>query len=273
MSSGTTSAHSGPPSKVLVTRPAREALRWVAQLQTRGIDAVALPLIDIGPVEDHRPIQQAWRQLGDYAAVMFVSANAVAHFFEGKQAVASVEWTSSAIRTRAWATGPGTSAALLQAGLVRAQIDAPDDDASQFDSEALWARVGDQVQPGQRVLIVRGGDSTGQGVGRDWLAEKLAGAGVQVDRLLTYRRLAPAFSVDQRDLVRRAASDGSVWIFSSSEAVAHLARLFPAQDWSHARAVATHPRIAETARHTGFGVVCESRPTLDAVVSSIKSLG
>jgi uroporphyrinogen-III synthase len=263
---------SGPVSQVLVTRPAREAQRWVAQLQARGFDAFALPLIDIGPMDDLRPIQEAWQHLGEYAAVMFVSANAVAQFFEAKVAIPSLEWCSEAINTRAWSTGPGTSAALQLAGLARTQIDAPGDDATQFDSEALWARVGAKVRPGQRVLIVRGGDATGQGTGRDWLADRLADAGGLVDRLIAYRRLAPVLSEAQRAQARRAATDGAVWVFSSSEAVGHLVRQFPAQGWNGARAVATHPRIAETVRRAGFGVVCESRPTLDAVVSSIKSL-
>ncbi len=262
----------GPVPRVVVTRPAREARRWVAQLQERGIDAVALPLIDIGPVDDRHPLQEAWRRLGEYAAVMFVSANAVEHFFKENEALPSVKWCYPAINTTAWATGPGTSQALLQAGLAHTQIDAPAEDARQFDSEALWARVCTQVQPGQRVLMVRGGDATGQGAGRDWLADQLAAAGARVERLIAYRRLPPAFAGDQQAWVRQAASDGSVWLFSSSEAVGHLAALCPAQDWSRARAVATHPRIAETARSVGFGVVCESRPTLDAVVSSIKSL-
>ncbi|HEY3049162.1 MAG TPA: uroporphyrinogen-III synthase, partial [Polaromonas sp.] len=70
--------------------------------------------------------------------------------------------------------------------------------------------------------------------------------------------------------------DGSVWLFSSSEAVAnlasqpHLSRL----DWRRARAVATHPRIADTLRAAGWGVVVESRPALKdikAVVRSIES--
>lgn len=35
--------------RVIVTRPAREAAQWVQQLQARGIQATALPLIAIGP--------------------------------------------------------------------------------------------------------------------------------------------------------------------------------------------------------------------------------
>jgi uroporphyrinogen-III synthase len=48
--------------------------------------------------------------------------------------------------------------------------------------------------------------------------------------------------------------------------------MLPAQTWESARAVTTHPRIAKAARSAGFGVVWESRPTLDAVVASIESV-
>lgn len=257
---------------MLVTRPAAEDPHWVAGLQAHGMDAVALPLIAIGPAADSRPVHAAWARLGDYAAVMFVSGNAVAQFFAQKPSTPGVEWSEPAIRTRAWSTGPGTSRALRQAGLSPGQIDAPADESPQFDSEALWARVGARVLRGQRVLIVRGSDSAGQGAGRDWLAERLAGAGVQVDRLVAYQRLAPVLAGQQLALAQAAAADGSVWLFSSSEAIANLVSRLPAQDWGLARAVATHHRIAETARRLGFGVVCESRPTLDAVLASIKSL-
>jgi uroporphyrinogen-III synthase len=63
----------------------------------------------------------------------------------------------------------------------------------------------------------------------------------------------------------------SAWLFSSSQAIANLLTLEPRADWSGARAVATHPRIAESARSAGFGVVCESRPGLDAVIAALES--
>lgn len=257
---------------MLVTRPAAEDPHWVAGLQAHGLDAVALPLIAIGPAADPRPVHAAWAGLGDYAALMFVSGNAVAQFFAQKPASLDVEWSDAAVKTRAWSTGPGTSRALRQAGLSSGQIDAPADDAPQFDSEALWARIGDRVWPGQRVLIVRGSDSAGQGAGRDWLADRLAGAGVRVERLVAYQRLAPVLAGRERALAQAAAADGSVWLFSSSEAISNLVSQLPEQDWARARAVATHHRIAETARRLGFGVVCESRPTLDSVLASIKSM-
>ena len=58
----------------------------------------------------------------------------------------------------------------------------------------------------------------------------------------------------------------------SSLAAACMLQWLPAQDWGRARAVATHPRIAQAARQAGFAVVCESRPTLDEVVASIESV-
>jgi uroporphyrinogen-III synthase len=162
---------------------------------------------------------------------------------------------------------------LLLAGLAPQQIEMPGADAPQFDSEALWLRVGAQVRPGQRVLIVRGADAQGMEAGRDWLGEQLRRAGVQVDRVLAYQRGVPVWSHAQLARAGAAVNDGTVWLFSSSEAIANLLDRLPGRDWSAARAVATHPRIAASARRAGFGVVCESRPTLEAVMSSIKSSG
>jgi uroporphyrinogen-III synthase len=158
-------------------------------------------------------------------------------------------------------------AALCRAGVPAAQIDAPAADARQFDSEALWAAVGRQPWQGRRVLIVRG-QGTAAAPGRDWLAQQLLAAGAQVDFVAVYQRRAPVFTAPQRQLLAAAARDGSVWLFSSSEAVAHL----PPQDWSRARAVATHPRIAEAVRAAGWGVVAESRPALEDIVASIESM-
>lgn len=264
--------------RVIVTRPAREAQQWVSDLAARGLQAVALPLIQIGPVDNQGALQQAWQALADYVGVMFVSGNAVTHFFAARPPALALAFDAgSAARTRAWATGPGTAAALLRAGVVPERLDTPAPETGQFDSEALWQVVGAQVRPGERVLIVRGTDAaragaTAQGSGREWFAQRVAAAGARADFVLAYQRCAPDFSASQRELAGRAASDGSVWLFSSTEAVINLGDWLPGQSWSAARALATHPRIAAAARSAGFGVVCESRPTLADVVASIESM-
>jgi uroporphyrinogen-III synthase len=94
--------------RVLVTRPEDEARRWVDELRQHGIDAVSIPLIAIVPAIQLEPLHAAWCSLEGYRAVMFVSGNAVRHFFG--QRPARAVWPPS---TRAWATGAGTRAALL----------------------------------------------------------------------------------------------------------------------------------------------------------------
>jgi uroporphyrinogen-III synthase len=264
--------------RLIVTRPQREAQRWVCDLAAQGLEAIALPLIEIGPPgqADAELLRQAWAHLADYAAVMFVSANAADYFFASNRPVSPVFSALSAIKTRAWGVGPGTARALLRAGVEPGWLDVPSLASAQFDSEALWLLVKQQVTPGQRVLVVRGSDasgsqSAGAGVGREWLAERVRQAGGRVDFVVAYQRSAPKFGPLDEATARQAAVDGSVWLFSSSEAIAHLLTRLPGQSWGAARALATHPRIAQAAKEAGFGRVDPTRPTLADVVAALKT--
>ena len=269
------------PKRVIVTRPAGQALGWTQALRQAGLDALSLPLIAINPPADATAMQAAWNGMAEFDAVMFVSANAVQYFFQAKPQGLSVFASGSALKARAYATGPGTVAALQACGAAPDWIDAPDAQAGQFDSEALWEVIQSRVQPGFRLLIARGtlaaapADSTDmlpQGAGRDWFAAQVEHAGGQVEFVVTYQRSAPLLSMNALALTQVASRDGSVWLFSSSEAVANLQQTCPGQDWAHGVAIATHPRIAQAAREAGFGTVLESRPALQALVASIESL-
>jgi uroporphyrinogen-III synthase len=253
--------------RVVVTRPQREAQEWVRSLQQAGHESWALPLIGIGPAPDLAAVQQAWRHMALCQAVMFVSANAVEGFFAQQPAGATTP-------VQAWATGPGTVRALLHAGVPQGDIVAPPPDAAQFDSEALWQQVRERVGGHTHVLIVRGADAqalSSEGGGRDWFAQQLRLAGAGVEFLASYQRQRPEPDAPALQKACAAATDGSVWIFSSSEAVHNLKTVLPAQDWRAAIAVATHARIAEAARAAGFGQVRESRPSLADVLASIES--
>jgi uroporphyrinogen-III synthase len=219
--------------RVIVTRPAAEAAEWVMGLREAGFDAVALPLIEILPAPEPHTLQDAWARLDKYRAVMFVSANAVRGFFAAQPAQAPFV-------PRAWSTGAGTKDALLSARVHPDRIDSPRDDAQRFDSEALWEIVHAQVGAGSRVLLVRGAEE-GSSVasGRDWLAQRLVEHGVQAQTVVAYVRAAPRIDAQQLEMVTRAASDGSVWLFSSSHAIGNLRSVAPSVGWSRARAIAT----------------------------------
>jgi uroporphyrinogen-III synthase len=254
--------------RVIVTRPAHEGVRWVDALKGAGLDAVALPLIAIAPLQDVTALAAARLSVDRREALMFVSSAAASHFVDAPVAAAFLADQAP----RCWATGPGTLRALRESGVPSSCIDAPTEDAAQFDSEALWDVVRPQVAPGTRVLIVRGGDASGQPGGRDWLAQTIRAAGGTVEVVASYRRLPPVFGDAGRRLANEAATDGSVWLFSSSEGIANLRLAMPAIDWRAARAVVTHPRIGDAAEAAGFGTVVRSQPGLEALTASIESL-
>jgi len=265
--------------RVIVTRPGPQAGKWVKALRDAGHEAFALPLIEITPPPDASAVEGAWQRLGDFDALMFVSANAATNFFSLRPS-GSEPLLWDAAQPRCLATGPGTVAALLKAGVPRSSVDAPAENATQFDSEALWQVVHGRMAAGTRVLIVRGltqedgdaSDNPAVGSGREWFAERVREQGGVVEFVVAYQRCAPVLGINALALARVAAADGAVWLFSSSEAVTNLLSAVPGQAWGQARAVASHPRIAEAARAAGFGLVIDSRPALPELIASIESL-
>lgn len=254
----------GPLPCVLVTRPQPQADEWVARLQALGLPAAALPLLGIGGPGDVAAVLQAWQQLAHNAVVMFVSPSAVDRFFALRPA--GLAWPPGVI---AAAPGPGTGLALRQAGVPASAVLTPPEAAGQFDSEALWQVLqGRCAWPGRRALIVRGEQ------GRDWLADVLRQHGAQVHFVEAYRRTAPVLDAAGQALLAQALArpDGFCWLFSSSEAIGHLPALAPAAPWGQARALATHPRIAETARRQGFGQVQQVTPSPQAVAQALGAL-
>ena len=251
---------------VVVTRPQPQADEWVARLQALGQSAVALPLMRIErALAFDAAVAEAWQDLARHRLVMFVSPNAVLAFCAARPT--GVRWPET---TLAAATGPGTVAALRAQGVPVACTVAPPMDATTFDAEALWTHaLAGRDWAGQSVLVVRGED------GRDWLADTLRQAGASVACLAAYRRAPPVWPGALHDTLVAVAAQPArhAWLFSSSQCIAHLlAPDAPAADPVLRLAVltvpvlTTHPRIAETARRCGFGVVVPVTPDPVAVV-------
>jgi len=187
----------------------------------------------------------------------------VIRFFAARPAGAA--WPAELV---AAAPGPGTAQSLRAEGVPAAAIVAPAADAAQLDSESLWQELGRRDWRGRRVLVVRGDG------GRDWLVERLVEAGATVDAVAAYRRLAPRLAAAARRALDAALAEPArhAWLFSSSEAIAHLQALDGVSIAPGSRALATHPRIAARARQAGFAEVFEVQPGLDAVVACIQSM-
>jgi len=249
--------------KLLVTRPAAQAAEWVGWLHERGVDAQALPLIRISAPDDAEPVRAAWAGLPNHRLAVFVSPNAAEQFFALRPE--GLAWPA---QTLAGSPGPGTSRVLRALGVPAANIIEPKADAAQFDSESLWQQLARHDWRGARVLVVRGES------GRDWLADTLRAHSAEVEFVTAYQRGAPALDDAARSLLQQAVAQPAAhaWLFSSSESIGHLVELAPQAGWQRARALATHPRIAERARSAGFGQVHECRPSVEAVVACLQSI-
>lgn len=263
--------------RLLVTRPEPQASAWVANLQAKGFDAQALPLMAISGPTDPAPVVETWRQLHTHRLLMFVSPAAAEWFFRLRPA--DCRWPAT---TLAACPGPGTARVLSElgatCGLARETIVCPDVNAEQFDSESLWPLLRPLPWSQQSVRIISGGDAR-EAQGRNWLADQLTLCGAQVQPLLTYTRGAGTWTPRESALAQAAiqSPDQHLWLFSSSQAIDHLTHthlpaIAEATDslWRNASALCTHPRIAESARKLGINHIIQCRPTLDAVVQALR---
>lgn len=267
-------------ARLIVTRPVEQASAWLEVLADMGHEAHPFPLIEIAPInseDDAQALELAWQSIQTFDALMFVSSSAAQAFFKPKQPNTVISSTYHALdlivnkypQIRLWATGQGTVASLRSLGIAESRIDSPAIQAGQFDSEALWQVVKDQVHSNCRVLILRGRDVGMFDSSRDWLAQQIMACGGIAQKVVVYQRRAPHWSLAQTAQCRAWLRDGSIWLLSSSQAVRNLPA---AWDANQAVCICTHERISQAARARGFAVVCTSRPTLQDVAASIKSL-
>ena len=257
--------------QVIITRPHQDAQAWAGSLEDAGFKVSLFPLLELSDFMTATEAPKACDLLLQSQAVMFVSANAAR--FLAKALTLTPEWlTHLQHGARAWCTGPGTAAALMACGVPESQIDQPAHQAAQLDSESLWQVVSNQVSPGMRVLFIRGADESGAIAGRDWLAQQLENAQAQVQAVAAYRRVPTQLSPELQMQAEAYVEQGAVWLFSSSAAIESLMSQCPGIDGSKAKAVVTHPRMAQLAQKWGWQQVTIAAPGIPSMLASIKSL-
>ena len=254
-------------ARVLVTRPAAQAEAWVepaarARHRRRGAAADR----DRARPADASALRSSWAGLAACRLVVFVSANAVLHFFAERPRRARLARTAS-IAARARPRHRRCAARGRRAGRLRSSRRRPTRRSSTPSRSGRACTARDWR--GARVLVVRGDG------GRDWLAERL--------RRRRARRSTRVSGLPAPGAGLRAAQRASgsmprsptatrVWLFSSSEAIANLERAAGTGPLGDARAVATHPRIAARARGSASARVVEAAPGLDAVIACLQSI-
>lgn len=224
---------------LVLTRPATQAEAWAQALRERGVPLLLQPLIVTTALPEAQVQARQEAEAADW--VFFSSPAAVTALFDRG-------WAWPAGR-RAVCVGPGTAAALREAGVPAALILCPPDEAEQFDSERLWPLLqAADAWAGRRMLLLRGDG------GRDWLMQRLREAGAEVRPLSVYRRSAPQLDAGGLASLRELLRQPALWLFSSSEALDHLQALAGDTEWASLQALVTHPRIGERAGRLGMQV-------------------
>ncbi len=243
--------------RILVTRPRHQAQDLADRLTALGAEVMFQPAIEIAPPEDWGPVDRALDRLGEYAWIVFSSANGVSYFLDrllsrhlDLRALAGVKLA---------AIGPGTAETLGQYHL-RAEL-VPE----QFRAESLAAALAPRAA-GRRCLLVRASR------GREVLAEHLAAAGASVEQVVAYRSTDVSQPAPE---VTRALREGRLaWITVTSSAIAGaLVRLF-GDDLRRARLASISPVTSDTLRRFGFAPAAEANPyTMEGLAAAIVQAG
>ena len=194
--------------RVLVTRSRTQASRLIELLIDLGAEAVELPSIEIGPLDDYEELDQALASAADVTErwMIFASVNSVEYVWErlralGKDARYFAGATVGAI-------GPATAQALLERGIE------PDFIPKRSVSEEVIAELSGLDWHGRLALL------PGSAIGRDALATGLAALGADVRLVPAYRNARPE-GIEEK---ARAAFERGIDVitFTSSSTVRNL---------------------------------------------------
>jgi uroporphyrinogen III methyltransferase / synthase len=223
--------------RIVVTRARAQAGSLVARLRDLGAEVDECAVIRIEPIAGPRIDAAA------YGLVCVTSPNAPRLLLErcGGDARALAGVTVAAI-------GPGTAAALREAGLVADVV------AERSLAEGLLEALPDDLS-GVRALVARAQEA------RDTLPEGLRAAGAEVDVVPLYRTLPALPRHPERMLTADAVA------FTSSSTVSRFAEALAGHDLSQVRGVSIGPVTSATARELGIGLIAEAEQhDLDGLV-------
>lgn len=250
---------------IIVTRPQAQADDLMRRIGALNRTAIHFPLLEIHPLPDQTDLKKTLAQLERYALIAFVSPNAIDAAFAVRP-----DWP----RTIPLAVvGEGSRARLARYGITddSTQIFRPRAGA-RMDSQALLAELDLDTLRNKKVLIVRGES------GRELLADRLRAAGVEVELIAAYRRVAPKSDATTLGELKQLLCCHNAWIVTSSEAlriwsdmVAQLEDAEVVAKMQHKEILVPHARIAETAQQLGFRHIVVTRSGDDGLIAALQS--
>lgn len=237
--------------RVVVTRAEHQSEGLAAAFARAGAAVELLPLLEVVPAADPRPLERAAADLFIYDWIVFTSANAVEAFLPLAGPLPPA--------LKIAAVGPATAEAL------RAREIEPCLTASRADAEGLAAELAPQVA-GKRVLLPQAADA------RPALLAGLTAAGAEAVAVVAYdKRLPPEAPGRAAELF---ATSLLGWVtFTSPRIVRHFAELF-GTDWERRRgelrAASIGPVTSAELRRWGVEPAAEARqPSDEEMVAAV----
>jgi uroporphyrinogen-III synthase len=241
--------------RVLVTRPRERAETLCFLLEDEGAEVLSLPMLELMPPEDPRPLHAAAEHLGRYAFIALASESAVHALAESCRLAGTLDRLRTA---RIAAVGARTARALEDHGLVAAVV------AQRPTGEGLAEAMRPHLDPGQEVLV------PGAQEGRTELADALEEAGVSTARVAAYR--SQKRGIDEAAREQLLGTPPQVAIFASPRTAE--AFLEASEPWGRAlleRAarVAIGPTTAAALSELGLSAkAVATAPTPEALVEA-----
>jgi uroporphyrinogen-III synthase len=240
--------------RVLVTRPKDRSRELVFLLEDEGAQVMALPLLELLPPDDPRPLRAAAEQIHRYGWVLLASPSAAQALVEAvRQAGTFDQLTKVKVAT----VGPATAKAAQGMGLVVAL------QATVGSGMGLFESVQAALGPQDEVLL------PAAQAGRRELGDALEDAGVKVDRVAAYQ--SARSTLEPAILNELEAFEPQVVIFGSprtAEAFLEATGEPGRARLNQAKLVAIGPTTAAALVELGLAPVVAARPTAPALVDA-----
>lgn len=242
--------------RALITRPRERAQELCFLLEDEGAEVIALPLLELQPPEDPRPLRAAAERVGRFQWIALCSPSAVAALVE---AVREAGTFPELRRAHLAAVGPATARAVRAHGLdVDRQVE-------QGGGAALFEALRPDLRPGDQVLLPAAAE------GRPELEAALRDAGAEVTRVCAYRSVKQGLPAEAMELLRRAPP--TLALFGSPRTAEALLEALGEQEaralLAGAKLVAIGPTTRAAIESLGFTVAGTAvRPTAEALVDA-----
>lgn len=251
--------------RILVTRARSQASELVSRIEELGGEPYEFPVIEtVMPRSEEMlsGVREAMEKLARYDWVFFTSVNGVEFFFHHlNEAGKDIRSLAGA---RIAAVGPATGKALRERGIAAETL------TEQYQAEGLIEAFGQELKPGQHVLLPRGD------LARSWLPEKLTEMGLDVTDIQTYETVLAA--EDDEELMKLLEEGGIHAVtFTSSSTVTNLltalermGQASPVELLRGATVACIGPLTAETARKAGLETsIMAEEATIDSLVEAL----